>query len=330
MIRYVILLSNGLSNLFNQDIENCIDNFKIQLKSYSDKEFNDKLNYIEHSNKISFNKKNEKAFIENKSGNFTIHYRNSLKENNTEYIFVLAHELAHFLFWHIHEQSERIHDPYLIPPVLGLASEILDLHRNIFCTLEYWESFTNYIPLDYDEELIANIFALTFIWIPLAKLSYIKTKKEGLLPIKVVDERILYLNDKNLIEFLKKNKTFHEIINNGFRFKPILRKDRHDSLKDMITRKISKNSGEMTLKKLVSSIRFVDIESISKRIQSLKKDKRISIDSKGRISYLNRHEKSYANDNFQKEIDYIEFILRREGEPAEKISLIKKRLLNIN
>lgn len=160
MIRYVELLARKFSNLFLGNIEECINNFAIDIKSLDSNEF---INLIEKNNfKKKFNKENEISFIHNNKGKFTIYYNgNKLKYDSVEWNFVMAHEFAHFLFWHIHKQTHDI-DPYNIPIVLGINPEIVNAHNSIKNFMIMSEDDYSYEPILFDEELIANFFAINF------------------------------------------------------------------------------------------------------------------------------------------------------------------------
>lgn len=160
MIRYVGLLARKFSNLFLGNIEECINNFAIDIKSLDSNEF---INLIEKNNlKKKFNKEDEISFIHNNKGKFTIYYNgNKLKYDSVEWNFVMAHEFAHFLFWHIHKQTHNI-DPYNIPIVLGINLEIINAHDSIKNFMIMSEDDYSYEPILFDEELIANFFAINF------------------------------------------------------------------------------------------------------------------------------------------------------------------------
>lgn len=160
MIRYVGLLARKFSNLFLGNIEDCINNFAIDIKSLNSNDFK---NFIKNNNfKKKFNKEDEISFIHNNKGKFTIYYNNDeLRYNSVEWNFVMAHEFAHFLFWHIHKQTHNI-DPYNIPIVLGINSEIINAHDSIKNFMIMSEDDYSYEPILFDEELIANFFAINF------------------------------------------------------------------------------------------------------------------------------------------------------------------------
>jgi len=160
MIRYVRLLARKFSNLFLGNIEDCINNFAIDIKSLNSNDFK---NFIENNNfKKKFNKEDEISFIHNNKGKFTIYYNNDeLRYNSVEWNFVMAHEFAHFLFWHIHKQTHNI-DPYNIPNVLGINPEIINAHNSVKNFIIMLEDDYSYEPILFDEEFIANFFAINF------------------------------------------------------------------------------------------------------------------------------------------------------------------------
>ncbi|WP_338943097.1 hypothetical protein [Fusobacterium polymorphum] len=302
MIRYVVLLAKGLADLFEQDIEDCIKNFNIKIKPINSEKMRKNIEKFENKTGLFFNDKNERAMIVNDSGDFKIFYdKNKLEKDTAEWYFALAHELAHFLFWHIHSQSESVFEPYLLPKPLGISPEIVMIHKDIVIPLIYWEYHNNYVPSEYDNETIADIFAIIFLCTFMAKPSYIRfkashnmlsDKKYDFFPSIVARNNALYLEKTELKNFLNENKIFNEIISNNFRFPIKLKPSQHNNLKDIILWNVGRAERDINEKRLFFLMRFVGLDSIKNALNELVDKGEIIVYQKGNSNYVTMpHEK---------------------------------------
>ena len=315
MIRYVVLLAKGLVDLFEQDIEDCIKNFSIKIKPINSEKMRKNIEKFENKTGLFFNDKNERAMIVNDSGDFKIFYdKNKLEKDTAEWYFALAHELAHFLFWHIHFQSGNVFEPYLLPKPLGISPEIVTVHKDIVTPLIYWEYHNSYVPSEYDNETIADIFAIVFLCTFIAKPSYIRfkashnalsDKRYDYFPARIAENDSLYLEKNTLKDFLNNNEIFNKIIANNFRF-PIKRKpSQHNNLKDIILWNIGKSEKDINVKRIVSLIRFVDLDCIQNALKELMEEGELIIYKKGSSDYItmpNEKKELFRKDhNFRQE-----------------------------
>lgn len=315
MIRYVVLLAKGLADLFEQDIEDCIKNFSIKIKPINSEKMRKNIEKFENKTGLFFNDKNERAMIVNDSGDFKIFYdKNKLEKDTAEWYFALAHELAHFLFWHIHFQSGNVFEPYLLPKPLGISPEIVTVHKDIVTPLIYWEYHNSYVPSEYDNETIADIFAIVFLCTFIAKPSYIRfkashnalsDKRYDYFPARIAENDSLYLEKNTLKDFLNNNEIFNKIIANNFRF-PIKRKpSQHNNLKDIILWNIGKSEKDINVKRIVSLIRFVDLDCIQNALKELMEEGELIIYKKGSSDYItmpNEKKELFRKDhNFRQE-----------------------------
>ena len=315
MIRYVVLLAKGLADLFEQDIEDCIKNFSIKIKPINSEKMRKNIEKFENKTGLFFNDKNERAMIVNDSGDFKIFYdKNKLEKDTAEWYFALAHELAHFLFWHIHFQSGDVFEPYLLPKPLGISPEIVTVHKDIVTPLIYWEYHNSYVPSEYDNETIADIFAIVFLCTFIAKPSYIRfkashyalsDKRYDYFPACIARNDFLYLEKNTLKDFLNNNEIFNKIITNNFRF-PINRKpSQHNNVKDIILWNIGKSEKDINVKRIVSLIRFVDLDCIQNTLKELMDEGELIIYKKGSSDYItmpNEKKELFRKDhNFRQE-----------------------------
>ena len=296
MIRYVVLLAKGLADLFEQDIEDCIKNFSIKIKPINSEKMRKNIEKFENKTGLFFNDKNERAMIVNDSGDFKIFYdKNKLEKDTAEWYFALAHELAHFLFWHIHFQSGDVFEPYLLPKPLGISPEIVMVHKDIVTPLIYWEYHNSYVPSEYDNETIADIFAIVFLCTFIAKPSYIRfkashnalsDKRYDYFPARITRNDSLYLEKNTLKGFLNNNEIFNKIIANNFRF-PIRRKpSQHNNLKDIILWNVGRAERDINEKRLFFLMRFVELDSIKNALNELVDEGEIIVYQKGNSNYV--------------------------------------------
>lgn len=318
MIRYVELLAKKFSNLFLGNIEDCINNFAIDIKSLDSNEF---INLIEKNNfKKKFNKEDEISFIHNNKGKFMIYYNSDeLRYNSVEWNFVMAHEFAHFLFWHIHKQTHDI-DPYNIPIVLGINPEIVNAHDSVKSFMANLEDKYTYEPILFDEELIANFFAINFClyeikyyikdysnfeicppkWVDVETHEEFEdrelNKQVNIMP-KLIDSVYLSTDGKieewhhstnnvknEVLEYLKKINLDYLINLKRFKalsYHEILKRQHYNPLYENIKRIIKKTDKKLRKSDFYSIINYVDKSNIDKSLNELEEFKKINKTSGG-------------------------------------------------
>lgn len=280
MIQYSIFLGLELTNLFKKDIEKCVSSFGIKLEGLNKTKLKKKIRELNSKNCLSFNslKEDETSFIYKEGVLFTIYYNSNLFEKNSyDWKFMIAHELAHYLFWNVQRYQNYVNlDDLPTPP--GLDEQIKDCYSFARDIRDNMVIVENIWLLPYNIEILADIFAAIFILTRV--IDYVWDEERG----ESISVNVDTCEEDNLIELegferiidetpLKIMKLRNRVLNLNKRFKPTLHKIRdYEILKFPISKLIenTEDKGKLFLQTdLYKIYSHVDIDWLRNSIKKL-------------------------------------------------------------
>ena len=306
MIDFATFLGMELTNLFKKDIEKCVSSFGIKLEGLNKTKLKKKIKELNSNNYLSFNslKEDETSFIYKEGVLFTIYYNSNLFEKNSyDWKFMIAHELAHYLFWNV-QRYENYVDLDALPTPPGLDKKIKACYSHAQDVRDIMVICENNWILPYDIEILADTFAMAFILTRVVEYIWDEEKCESV-TVNVDTHEEEELADLDIVERvvdkrpLKMMKLKNRILNLNKRFKPTLHKIRdYEILKFPISKLIenAEDKGKLFFQTdLYKIYSHVDIKWLRNIIKKLENDGYIYRIKKGNTYILKINRESEEN-----------------------------------
>ena len=306
MIDFATFLGMELTNLFKKDIEKCVSSFGIKLEGLNKTKLKKKIKELNSNNYLSFNslKEDETSFIYKEGVLFTIYYNSNLFEKNSyDWKFMIAHELAHYLFWNV-QRYENYVDLDALPTPPGLDKKIKSCYSHAQDVRDNMVICENNWILPYDIEILADTFAMAFILTRVVEYIWDEEKCESV-TVNVDTHEEEELADLDIVERvvdkrpLKMMKLKNRILNLNKRFKPTLHKIRdYEILKFPISKLIenAEDKGKLFFQTdLYKIYSHVDIKWLRNIIKKLENDGYIYRIKKGNTYILKINRESEEN-----------------------------------
>ena len=306
MIDFATFLGMELTNLFKKDIEKCVSSFGIKLEGLNKTKLKKKIKELNSNNYLSFNflKEDETSFIYKEGVLFTIYYNSNLfKKNSYDWKFMIAHELAHYLFWNV-QRYENYVDLDALPTPPGLDKKIKACYSHAQDVRDNMVICENNWILPYDIEILADTFAMAFILTRVVEYIWDEEKCESV-TVNVDTHEEEELADLDIVERvvdkrpLKMMKLKNRILNLNKRFKPTLHKIRdYEILKFPISKLIenAEDKGKLFFQTdLYKIYSHVDIKWLRNIIKKLENDGYIYRIKKGNTYILKINRESEEN-----------------------------------
>ena len=306
MIDFATFLGMELTNLFKKDIEKCVSSFGIKLEGLNKTKLKKKIKELNSNNYLSFNslKEDETSFIYKEGVLFTIYYNSNLFEKNSyDWTFMIAHELAHYLFWNV-QRYENYVDLDALPTPPGLDKKIKACYSHAQDVRDNMVICENNWILPYDIEILADTFAMAFILTRVVEYIWDEEKCESV-TVNVDTHEEEELADLDIVERvvdkrpLKMMKLKNRILNLNKRFKPTLHKIRdYEILKFPISKLIenAEDKGKLFFQTdLYKIYSHVDIKWLRNIIKKLENDGYIYRIKKGNTYILKINRESEEN-----------------------------------
>ena len=306
MIDFATFLGMELTNLFKKDIEKCVSSFGIKLEGLNKTKLKKKIKELNSNNYLSFNslKEDETSFIYKEGVLFTIYYNSKLFEKNSyDWKFMIAHELAHYLFWNV-QRYENYVDLDALPTPPGLDKKIKACYSHAQDVRDNMVICENNWILPYDIEILADTFAMAFILTRVVEYIWDEEKCESV-TVNVDTHEEEELADLDIVERvvdkrpLKMMKLKNRILNLNKRFKPTLHKIRdYEILKFPISKLIenAEDKGKLFFQTdLYKIYSHVDIKWLRNIIKKLENDGYIYRIKKGNTYILKINRESEEN-----------------------------------
>jgi hypothetical protein len=306
MIDFSIFLGMELTNLFKKDIEKCVSSFGIKLEGLNKTKLKKKIRELNSKNCLSFNslKEDETSFIHKEGVLFTIYYNSNLFEKNSyDWKFMIAHELAHYLFWNV-QRYENYVDLDALPTPPGLDKKIKACYSHAQDVRDNMVICENNWILPYDIEILADTFAMAFILTRVVEYIWDEEKCESV-TVNVDTHEEEELANLDIVERvmdkrpLKMMKLKNRILNLNKRFKPTLHKIRdYEILKFSISKLIENAEDKEKLffqTDLYKIYSHVDIKWLRNIIKKLENDGYIYRLKKGTTYILKINRESEEN-----------------------------------
>ena len=280
MIDFSTFLGMELTNLFKKNIEKCVSSFGIKLEGLNKTKLKKKIKELNSNNCLSFNslKEDETSFIYKEGVLFTIYYNSNFFEKNSyDWKFMIAHELAHYLFWNV-QRYENYVDLDALPTPPGLDKKIKACYSHAQDVRDNMVICENNWILPYDIEILADTFAMAFILTRVVEYIWDEEKCESV-TVNVDTHEKEDLTDLDIVERvvdkrpLKIMKLRNRVLNLNKRFKPTLHKIRgYETLKFPISKLIenAEDKGKLFLQTdLYKIYSHVDIDWLRNSIKKL-------------------------------------------------------------
>ena len=306
MIDLSIFLGMELTNLFKKNIEKCVSSFGIKLEGLNKTKLKKKIRELNSNNYLSFNflKEDETSFIYKEGVLFTIYYNSNLfKKNSYDWKFMIAHELAHYLFWNV-QRYENYVDLDALPTPPGLDKKIKACYSHAQDVRDNMVICKNNWILPYDIEILADTFAMAFILTRVVEYIWDEEKCESV-TVNVDTHEEEELANLDIVERvvdkrpLKMMKLKNRILNLNKRFKPTLHKIRdYEILKFSISKLIenAEDKGKLFFQTdLYKIYSHVDIKWLRNIIKKLENDGYIYRIKKGNTYILKINRESEEN-----------------------------------
>ena len=306
MIDFATFLGMELTNLFKKDIEKCVSSFGIKLEGLNKTKLKKKIRELNSNNYLSFNflKEDETSFIYKEGVLFTIYYNSNLFEKNSyDWKFMIAHELAHYLFWNV-QRYENYVDLDALPTPPGLDKKIKACYSHAQDVRDNMVICKNNWILPYDIEILADTFAMAFILTRVVEYIWDEEKCESV-TVNVDTHEEEELANLDIVERvvdkrpLKMMKLKNRILNLNKRFKPTLHKIRdYEILKFPISKLIenAEDKGKLFFQTdLYKIYSHVDIKWLRNIIKKLENDGYIYRIKKGNTYILKINRESEEN-----------------------------------
>ncbi len=306
MIDFSIFLGMELTNLFKKNIEKCVSSFGIKLEGLNKTKLKKKIRELNSNNYLSFNflKEDETSFIYKEGVLFTIYYNSNLfKKNSYDWKFMIAHELAHYLFWNV-QRYENYVDLDALPTPPGLDKKIKACYSHAQDVRDNMVICKNNWILPYDIEILADTFAMAFILTRVVEYIWDEEKCESV-TVNVDTHEEEELANLDIVERvvdkrpLKMMKLKNRILNLNKRFKPTLHKIRdYEILKFSISKLIenAEDKGKLFFQTdLYKIYSHVDIKWLRNIIKKLENDGYIYRIKKGNTYILKINRESEEN-----------------------------------
>lgn len=306
MIDFSIFLGMELTNLFKKNIEKCVSSFGIKLEGLNKTKLKKKIRELNSNNYLSFNflKEDETSFIYKEGVLFTIYYNSNLfKKNSYDWKFMIAHELAHYLFWNV-QRYENYVDLDALPTPPGLDKKIKACYSHAQDVRDNMVICKNNWILPYDIEILADTFAMAFILTRVVEYIWDEEKCESV-TVNVDTHEEEELANLDIVERvvdkrpLKMMKLKNRILNLNKCFKPTLHKIRdYEILKFSISKLIenAEDKGKLFFQTdLYKIYSHVDIKWLRNIIKKLENDGYIYRIKKGNTYILKINRESEEN-----------------------------------
>ena len=277
MIEYIRRIAFNFGQYFRQDIKNCFKAFDIELVPLTSLDMKKRVKELNKQNKKNaFSRTYEKIMsdeicvIHREKKDIRVYY--DLKMLNKESInwkHAMTHEFAHFLFHHITPINKHFtFYCYSLPDTIGLNENVKMIHDEVKNSMYKRDETLDWEPLEYDQELVANLFAFYFLT-PM-HFEYdndgypIDVVTKEYIPINIFSENLMRID---MLKFYKQRNLTYDA-----RFRPFI-SDRipHDPLKLNIC-KIIKKYPRIKLKDLYQKEPLCDIDKgyIKNRFNQIK------------------------------------------------------------